>query len=294
MGRHGTSLGQAPCDTLIHVKPGPAFLPYTGVMTLDWTAFLAACSSLANHGQFGTWIDYGRPAGMFLFGLVGSIGHCAGMCGPFVLSQVGSRLSGLPLERAGRLARLRGAALLPYHAGRLTTYSLLGAAAGGLAGGVEPLLAHGYLPAIVLMLAALGFAVLGIGRLAQLPLLAGWRPQSRGFGGNLSGWWQSRLGGLFRQPTGWRGYLLGLGLGFLPCGLIYGALLLAGASGNWRDGLLMMAAFALGTMPGLLLIGLLGAAAGARWRGLIQHLMPLVLLLNAALLALLALRWLAR
>lgn len=229
---------------------------------------------------------------MLLFGLVGGATHCAGMCGPFVLSQVGSRLAAMPLQKAGQLARLRGVALLPYHAGRITTYSLLGGVAGGLAGGIEPLLSHGYLPALALLLAALAFAVIAYGNLAQQRLSpAG---SFGNFSSAASGWWQGRLGHLFRRPSGWRGYLLGLALGFLPCGLIYGALLLAGAAGNWRDGMLMMAAFALGTMPSLLVVGFLGAAAGTRWRGLLNRLMVPVLLLNAVLLALLALRWLAR
>lgn len=253
-------------------------------MTLDWQAFLAACAALTHGQPLAGWIDYGRPAGMLLFGLVGGATHCAGMCGPFVLSQVGSRLAAIPLQQAGRLARLRGIALLPYHAGRITTYSLLGGVAGGLAGGIEPLLAHGYLPALALLLAASGFALVAANRL----LPAG------SFGLSGSAGWQNHLGELFRQPSGWRGYLLGLALGFLPCGLIYGALLLAGAAGNWHDGMLMMAAFALGTMPGLLVVGFLGAAAGARWRNLLNRLMVPVLLLNAGLLALLALRWLAR
>ena len=50
---------------------------------------------------------------LFMAGLVGSAGHCAGMCGPFVLAQVGART---------QLNRLAGSALLPYHLGRGTTY----------------------------------------------------------------------------------------------------------------------------------------------------------------------------
>jgi sulfite exporter TauE/SafE len=50
---------------------------------------------------------------------------------------------------------------------------------------------------------------------------------------------------------------LGLGMlwGWLPCGMVYAMLLTALASGNATEGGLIMAAFALGTLPNLLLIG---------------------------------------
>ncbi|HJS32306.1 MAG TPA: sulfite exporter TauE/SafE family protein, partial [Alphaproteobacteria bacterium] len=76
----------------------------------------------------------GLIAALLVAGLIGGFAHCAGMCGPFVLGQVTAGLSGAP-ERAERVfGRMAGAALIPYHLGRLTTYSALGAAAGGLTG----------------------------------------------------------------------------------------------------------------------------------------------------------------
>ena len=91
---------------------------------------LAGCGHLvAGHG--------GLLASLFLAGLAVSASHCAGMCGPFVLAQVGTRLAAMPLQRATLLTRLSGMALLPYHLGRATTYTALGAVAGGLFGGVE-------------------------------------------------------------------------------------------------------------------------------------------------------------
>src|SRR5579864_1635464 len=78
----------------------------------------------------------GQPAGLavslFLAGLAGSAVHCVGLCGPFVLGQVmvGSRSP--PASAHGEWRRLAGASLLPYHLGRITTYTALGAMAGGL------------------------------------------------------------------------------------------------------------------------------------------------------------------
>src|SRR5581483_9045899 len=68
--------------------------------------------------------------GLLLAGLAGSAMHCAPMCGPFVLGQVSDRLARIPAARLCEGSRLHAALLLPYHAGRLTTYAALGAVAG--------------------------------------------------------------------------------------------------------------------------------------------------------------------
>lgn len=253
-------------------------------MADSWADFLSACTTALHGSGLAAWLPVSHPFGMLLLGLVGGAVHCAGMCGPFVLGQVGSRLATLPLAQATVFTRLRGMALLPYHAGRATTYTLLGAAAAGLAGGAGRLTVQGYLPALALLFAAALLLVFASTQLIAQGSVSG--------AAALRHWWLARLGPLFRQPVGLQGYGLGLALGFLPCGLLYSALLLAGASGSWQTGALGMAAFALGTMPGLLVVGFLGAAAGQRWRRVLQRLLVPVLLLNAALLILLALRWL--
>ena len=57
--------------------------------------------------------------------------------------------------------------------------------------------------------------------------------------------------------------LLGMMMGFLPCGLSFAAFTRALASGNPINGAAMVFAFALGTVPGLLLLGT-GASGFAR------------------------------
>jgi uncharacterized protein len=66
---------------------------------------------------------------LFVVGLLGSISHCVGMCGPFVLGQLVARLEATPVARLHEFRRLTGAALAPYHLGRITTYGLLGSMA---------------------------------------------------------------------------------------------------------------------------------------------------------------------
>jgi hypothetical protein len=67
-------------------------------------------------------------------------------------------------------------------------------------------------------------------------------------------------------------YPLGLALGVLPCGVSWTIFLGAAASGGAVPGLLMALAFGAATLPGLLLLGALGALVGQRVRGVLARL----------------------
>lgn len=210
---------------------------------------------------------------LFAMGLWGSLTHCAGMCGPFVMSQVEQAL-GQP--KAGSWGRLRGAALAPYHLGRMTTYAALGAAAGGLGGQLIEVSGWRFLAAALLILAAALFAAQALG----LPLarLGGAPPLL----GRLVSW-------LGRRSSAPRHYAMGLALGFLPCGLLYGALTAAAAAGDPLSGALAMGAFALGTVPALVMVGWGGVLLGVRRRQMLQRLTRPMLAANAVALLVLAL-----
>jgi hypothetical protein len=191
---------------------------------------------------------------LFAAGLAGGFTHCLGMCAPFVLAQGAARaehdLAG------GAFRRLSGAALLPYHAGRMLGYALLGAVAGLAAGlftmlpGLRLALAGLLVFAAVLMLAQ-GVQRLGVllPAWAHLPPLPMPRALSR------------PVAALLAAPSGVRGVGLGLLLSALPCGLLYAALAAAAASGSALAGAIAMAAFAAGTVPALVLLALGGRVA---------------------------------
>jgi sulfite exporter TauE/SafE len=219
---------------------------------------------------------------LFLGALVGSVTHCVGMCGPFVITQAATRLQKVPKNQSSEWRRLRGAALLPYHAGRLTTYTLLGVLAatllqpashepwfGGFAASAL------FLAGMLFMLQALRQCGLVFPRLHLAPL-------------SLPSWAQPMLQRLFAAPIGWRGYLLGVALGFLPCGLVYAALLAVAAKGEPLTALLGMAAFALGTIPILVLTGLGGHYVTARWPRFMRYGAAVVMGANAVVLWMLA------
>jgi len=185
-------------------------------------------------------------AGGFTLGLFGSL-HCVGMCGGIVAA----------LGQAGGGGDTRGVGIaveaVPYHVGRIASYSLAGATVGALGA---------------------SFA-LGMDARFALRLLAGGLLVAAG--AYVAGWWLglSHLERLFApvwrrvSPLGRRllpattpGRRLALGAlwGWLPCGLVYSALVLAAASGGAAAGALTMAAFGLGTAPSLLAVGAFGRA----------------------------------
>ncbi|MGE0154304.1 MAG: sulfite exporter TauE/SafE family protein [Reyranellaceae bacterium] len=228
-----------------------------------------------------SWLSqYGVIGALFLLGLVGSLTHCIGMCGPFVLGQVANRLDRPGGARMDEFARLRAAALLPYHLGRWTTYAALGAVAAGLAQAVVSLTGFQEFLAAMLAIGALLMLATAVGHLriggfaAPQRLLRFVRP-------------------LFANPSGLRGYGLGLILGLLPCGLVYGALTLATATGSPLMGAVAMAAFGVGTAPMLMLAGFSGALLARRWQRQLRFVTAPLLLLNAATLGYLAVASLA-
>jgi uncharacterized protein len=217
----------------------------------------------------------GLAPSLFLAGLGGSALHCIGMCGPFVLGQVMSDAQYVVRgARYGEWHRLAGAALLPYHLGRMVTYSALGAVAGAMTALFAATEAFGWLSGSLLVLGAAFMLAQAFGlalgaatpqapliqRLAR-PLTASRRADAR--------------------------FALGLVLGFLPCGLIYGALGAAAGTGSAVHGAAAMAAFSLGTMPALIAVGWGGILLRRRWQGLARWIgVPLLVITALLMLAL--------
>ena len=176
---------------------------------------------------------------LFVVGLLGA-GHCAGMCGGIV--------GALSLQSP------QGGASVPvhfaYNLGRIASYGLAGLLAGALGAAAGDLLAvqRGLYLFASLMLVTLGLYLLG-----ATQALA-WLER----GGH--GVWR-RIQPLTARFLPVRGVAqalpLGLLWGWLPCGLVYSALTTALAAGSAGRGALLMLAFGLGTLPNLLLAGLL-------------------------------------
>lgn len=190
---------------------------------------------------------------IFLLGLLGGV-HCIGMCGGIV----GALTLGLPEDTRGGWRMLPY--LLAYNLGRLASYAL----AGAVAGGVGWLLA-GFLPVQMAQNALLGVA--GVFMILLGLYLGGWWPVLARLEKAGALLWRrlEPLGrGLMPVRSPRQALWLGMLWGWVPCGMVYGALVGAVAAGNPLTGGAWMLAFGLGTLPNLLLMG---AAAGwlARW-----------------------------
>jgi uncharacterized protein len=192
---------------------------------------------------------------VFLIGLLGGV-HCAGMCGGIV-SALSLQMPGKP-GTAGPAWTLH----LAYNLGRIGSYAIAGALMGAL--GSLGLLLDKALPvqltlyvAANLMMIALGFYLTGItGALA--------------FTERAGQWLWRRIQPATKRFLPVRGvaqaFPLGLLWGWLPCGLVYSVLAMALLTGSAVRGAATLLAFGLGTLPNLMLAGLLLA----RFRNVIQ------------------------
>jgi len=215
-----------------------------------------------------------------MIGLLGGV-HCIGMCGGIVsafsvASQPRPRFPVAVVSQAAPAVLDSALRVLSYNLGRIGSYMVAGAIAGGVVGaartmeGVASLQVAGYWLAN-LMLVALGLYLMdawrGLARLEQVGSLLWQRiqPLTR-----------------FLLPIDSAGKALALGAlwGWLPCGMVYSVLMTAMLTGSASSGAAVMMAFGLGTLPLLLTMGLVGdrLRAGLRRRA-VRNAAGLVVLL---------------
>lgn len=184
---------------------------------------------------------------VFVLGLLGGT-HCIGMCGGIV-----GALS-MPSVNAAPVWPRQ----LAYNLGRITTYSLLGALAGAV--GSASLVFNDFLPVQMVLYVLANCMMLGMG-LYLMGLPQAFLPLER-VGQHL---WRRVLPlsqPFMRGQGAVRAYPLGVLWGLLPCGLTYGVLSTAVMSGSALRGGALMLIFGAGTLPNLLLAGVLLARYG--------------------------------
>ena len=199
----------------------------------------------------------------FLFGLLGSF-HCVGMCGAIALA----------LPGAGGPRRHYVAGRVLYNLGRVTTYALLGAAAGVLGQGLRlagwqqslSLLSGG----LILLLVVTPERYLG--RAAAFLDLDVVLAKVK-----------SRLAYFYQRPSLSALYTTGLLNGLLPCGLVYLALAGALSAPGVAGAAAYMALFGLGTLPLMLALSLTGQLVPMLWRGRLRRAVPVLAMALAGL-----------
>ena len=201
-------------------------------------------------------------SGLIAAALAGLLGgaHCLAMCGGFMTALSGSGQRPRTETAILRPARALAWRHFPYNLGRLTTYTTLGAIAGGaggaaLAAGDWAVIQRALYVAANVFLLCLAVAIVSNGKgfaglqRAGAALFARAMPAVRPL--------------LVRDDTTAR-YLLGTIWGLVPCGLVYAVLPIALFSGGALQGAAVMFAFGVGTLPNLLAAGWIVARA-RRW-----------------------------
>jgi hypothetical protein len=215
----------------------------------------------------------------FTIGLVGSL-HCLGMCGPLILAYSLHCKPSLNPHGFG----LSSAFLhhLAFHAGRITTYGILGMVVAGIFQSLEvrkfTMLYRGA------ALTVSGMLLLGIGlvilRIVPLPFFSGWSPSPAG------SVFSNKVRSLANSRNAISKIGLGLCAGLIPCGLTWAMLVTAASTLDPAAGFLTMASFGLGTLPLLLLTGISASFINLRARLLGERAAGvLVMIMGAFLLA---------
>ncbi len=180
---------------------------------------------------------------VFIASVLGSL-HCAGMCGAFLAFAIDAHNPNPTVSRF----KLQAA----YHLGRLTTYTLLGAAAGATGAllnlsaelaGIQPI-ATGLAGALILAFGLITLLrILGV-KLPAMPLPQRWQ--------KIVAAGQTAAFALKPLP---RAASIGLLTTLLPCGWLYAFAITAAGTASPTFGALTMAAFWLGTLPVLIALG---------------------------------------
>ena len=192
-------------------------------------------------------------------GFLGSFGHCMGMCGPLTVALALSQQDNHPAQISG----------LQFHfllnIGRVLSYTLVGAALGGLG---TIVVASGQLAGIgsslrqfMAVFTGILLIWLGLGQIKPnwLPRLPFLHPLQGRIHHRLS----SGMNQLSAQQQWWTPALLGGVWGLIPCGFLYTAQLKAVETGSLFAGAVTMFCFGLGTAPMMLGVGVSASRVSA-------------------------------
>ena len=201
------------------------------------------------------WLSHSQYLVAFVTGLLGGV-HCFGMCGGIV--------GALTLNTSPQAQKSKQSSVLiitiGYNIGRIAGYIVAGAIVGFLGSTLVDLTGIQTAKQMLSIIASAFMIALGL-------YLAGiWNGISKleHIGGHL---WK-RIQPFTKQFMPVSGFKQAVPLGFLwgwlPCGLVYTALIWTLSSGGALQGALIMLAFGLGTLPNLLAMGII-ATRLAKW-----------------------------
>jgi len=202
---------------------------------------------------------------IFLASLLGSL-HCAGMCGGLVVAVLGTDSPKL-------------SASLAYHSLRGLLYVLFGVVAGAIGLTIDDLGSLIGLQRLAAYLTGALLVFMGVRALVlkRSPFLT--EVDERSLLYRFSTALRRSVFKSFGQSPVANGAALGIATAFLPCSWLYSFIAVATATGSPLQGIFVMLAFWLGTIPVLASIGSLGHALSLRFRQVFPVATAVVLIL---------------
>lgn len=189
-----------------------------------------------------------------VLGLAGSF-HCIGMCGPIAFV--------IPVDRSSKTTLFFQTFL--YNFGRIISYSLIGLLFGFIGKGL-------YLAGFQQRLSILMGALMIVMVLVPVSIFNKYNFSKPLY--KIIGQVKSKLGLYLNKKSNKALFSIGFFNGFLPCGLVYMALIGSISTGNILQGSLYMALFGVGTIPMMAAAVLLGNFVSISFRSKIQKVIP--------------------
>ncbi|MBP9566586.1 MAG: sulfite exporter TauE/SafE family protein [Sulfurospirillum sp.] len=196
---------------------------------------------------------------------LGSLGHCIGMCGGFVMAYSSAKIDPTSSSFHQFLSHFI------YNVGRISAYIILGILFGAL-GSLFTFSA--YVSGYFYFFAGIVMVLMGLSMMGKMKFLTSLE-SNIAFHPLI----KKIFSHLIHTKTLVSFYGLGLLNGFLPCGLVYFFLATAATSGSAIQGALTMALFGMATMPAMLGLGyVVGFLKGSGFRELMIKLASLIII----------------
>ena len=227
--------------------------------------------------------ELGLFVSIIITGVSSSFVHCIGMCGPIAMAQMNMRLMHLSGEKLSQIDRIKVALMIPYYLGKSATYFIITFLLYIFSSALRDMPTFRYIGAILLILAGILLLLL------PLKIVVSSIFQKVGkrinFVERLESYLVKRFENVYLRPFGLQGFLLGMILGFIPCGIVYGMMILtlSHSSSPLVAGVAMVI-FSFSTLPGLFLVAYSGQAIITRYRNIARPIYFIVMLFNSMLL----------
>jgi sulfite exporter TauE/SafE/copper chaperone CopZ len=216
-----------------------------GLLAVVLIALIARATGLADLASGAGNLSEGGVVVALLLGLAAGVSTCMALVGGLVLalSAAFEASRTATAANAGILGRMRPG--LVFMAGRIAGYAVLGAALGALGSSIS---LPTRLVAVLMIVVAIVMTLIGTRLTGLSPRIAAWSP-------TLPTGLARSLGldtGSVAAYSDTRAALLGAASFFLPCGFTQAVQIYALSTGSPATAAMIMAAFAIGTAPGLL------------------------------------------